>query len=287
MHGWRAGLTCCRPCAARPQGRQKKVRCKGQGRGKHLFGAGKPWNAIRAVTVQSQWRHHKAPRRPAGATRRRQAPPHGESKVAILLLSATLIAPPIVWRLRSAEGSSRLARVQPGVQTIFNRYTRYPTLVRGRKSLWKCADCLRCPSVLCRPPDAAQQRKHEPSKGEPLDPCNLQVHMASPELLEWCRRGGVQWAGIEAGFVAEGWRGVLATEDIPAGTCILRVPRRLLMSVESARRDPQLAAALAAVEPASSSSPLTSEQVNVTWPCAEACEDVGQRSAALSKFKAQ
>ena len=41
--------------------------------------------------------------------------------------------------------------------------------------------------------------------------------MASPQLLQWCQEGKVSWHGVEAGFVAEGWRGVLATQDIPPG----------------------------------------------------------------------
>jgi hypothetical protein len=41
--------------------------------------------------------------------------------------------------------------------------------------------------------------------------------MAAPELLQWCLAGGVSWNGVEAGYVAEGWRGVLATQDIPPG----------------------------------------------------------------------
>lgn len=41
--------------------------------------------------------------------------------------------------------------------------------------------------------------------------------MASEELLEWCSRHGVVWHGIQSGFVAEGWRGVLATQDLAAG----------------------------------------------------------------------
>lgn len=87
--------------------------------------------------------------------------------------------------------------------------------------------------------------------------------MASPELLDWCRRGGVQWDGIEAGYVGEGWRGVVATRDLAAGTCVLRVPQRLLMTASSARRDPQLSAALKAL-----GVQLTSEQVSAVLRCA-------------------
>ncbi|PRW59526.1 SET DOMAIN GROUP 40 [Chlorella sorokiniana] len=70
------------------------------------------------------------------------------------------------------------------------------------------------------------------------------LHMASPELLEWCERGGVRAHGVIATIVEEGGRGLVAVDDLEPGTCLLRVPRRLLMSVESARRDPQLVAAL-------------------------------------------
>lgn len=110
---------------------------------------------------------------------------------------------------------------------------------------------------------------------------------ALPKLLDFCRQGGVQWHGIEAGFVAEGWRGVLATQELlsgelvaaaqlatthrhcaaalltlpppPAGACVLRVPRRLLMTVESAARDPDFNAALQ--QCSSSGVRLSSEQV--------------------------
>ncbi len=47
----------------------------------------------------------------------------------------------------------------------------------------------------------------------------------------------------------------------PAGTCVLRVPRRLLLSVESARRDAELAAALQHCT--ASGVMLTSEQVGM------------------------
>jgi hypothetical protein len=46
---------------------------------------------------------------------------------------------------------------------------------------------------------------------------DIRFAMAAPELLEWCLAGGVSRHGLEAGYVAEGWRGVLATQDIPPG----------------------------------------------------------------------
>ena len=81
---------------------------------------------------------------------------------------------------------------------------------------------------------------------------------ASAELLAWCSAGGIQINGIEAALVAEGYRGVVATADLPPHSCVLRVPRYLLLSVESARRDAQLQAALKHC-----SSKLSSEQVGV------------------------
>lgn len=46
----------------------------------------------------------------------------------------------------------------------------------------------------------------------------------SPELLEWCRNGGVRFFGIEAGLVAEGWRGVLATQELTPGWALPLLP---------------------------------------------------------------
>ena len=68
--------------------------------------------------------------------------------------------------------------------------------------------------------------------------------MASLEFMIWCERSGVRFHGIDAAFVAEGWRGVVATRDIQDGDVILEVPDRLLMSGLSALRDPVLLAQL-------------------------------------------
>nr|ADX78230.1 CIA6 [Chlamydomonas reinhardtii] len=68
--------------------------------------------------------------------------------------------------------------------------------------------------------------------------------MADPELLAWCRKHGVEFGGIQAAYVDEGWRGVVATRDLAPGDTVLRVPGRLLMTTRSARADPALAAAL-------------------------------------------
>ncbi len=42
--------------------------------------------------------------------------------------------------------------------------------------------------------------------------------VVAPEFQEWCERHGVVWNGIKAAFVAEGWRGIVATRDLQPGT---------------------------------------------------------------------
>ncbi|KXZ46488.1 hypothetical protein GPECTOR_43g924 [Gonium pectorale] len=83
--------------------------------------------------------------------------------------------------------------------------------------------------------------------------------MADPQLTAWCERHGIVLNGIAAGFVEEGWRGIVATRDLQAGEVVLRVPERLLLTSRSARRDPQLSAALleAGAAAASGSTPPT------------------------------
>lgn len=64
--------------------------------------------------------------------------------------------------------------------------------------------------------------------------------MASDELMEWCREHGVIRHGIECALVEHGWRGVIATQDLEADTCVLRVPLRLLLTAQSAHQDRHL-----------------------------------------------
>ncbi|GLC41210.1 hypothetical protein PLESTB_001526700 [Pleodorina starrii] len=68
--------------------------------------------------------------------------------------------------------------------------------------------------------------------------------MADPELTSWCNRNGIEFNGIVAEYVSEGWRGIVATKDLQPGEVVLRVPERLLMTTRSAARDPQLAASM-------------------------------------------
>lgn len=35
----------------------------------------------------------------------------------------------------------------------------------------------------------------------------------SLEYRDWCAAGGIRLCGVDAGFVDEGWRGVVATEE--------------------------------------------------------------------------
>ena len=69
--------------------------------------------------------------------------------------------------------------------------------------------------------------------------------MASSEYLEWCRQVGIRAHGIEAAYVAHGWRGVVATQaGVEPGQTILEVPEDVLMSGRSALRDGPLSTAL-------------------------------------------
>eukprot|EP00803_Ostreobium_quekettii_P008543 evm.model.scf_2881.1 EVM.evm.TU.scf_2881.1 scf_2881:1985-3226(+) len=64
--------------------------------------------------------------------------------------------------------------------------------------------------------------------------------MATTTFLDWCQRHGIQRFGIVAAEVTEGERGLVATRQIHAGDLVLKVPGELLMSTQSARRDPDL-----------------------------------------------
>lgn len=44
----------------------------------------------------------------------------------------------------------------------------------------------------------------------------------SSVFLAWMQKHGVIVHGIEAAFVEEGWRGVAATHELPAGKCSVR-----------------------------------------------------------------
>jgi len=50
--------------------------------------------------------------------------------------------------------------------------------------------------------------------------------------------------GVEPALVAEGWRGVVATQHLAPGHVVMTIPEQLLMSVVSAQRDPQLSPVL-------------------------------------------
>jgi len=66
-----------------------------------------------------------------------------------------------------------------------------------------------------------------------------------PVLISWCEANGITFGPIKAGFVQQGWRGIIATEEIKLNQCILKVPSRLLLCCQSARRDAALTSAIA------------------------------------------
>lgn len=77
-----------------------------------------------------------------------------------------------------------------------------------------------------------------------------------PALLKFCNDNGTQIENIRAVFVKNGWRGVIATQNIDLNTCLLRVPRNILLSCESARLDAEIVAAMSTCPPLSSLSLL-------------------------------
>lgn len=99
------------------------------------------------------------------------------------------------------------------------------------------------------------------------------------DLLQWCLAHDVVVADIAAA-VAAGWRGVVATAHIQAGSCILRVPRALLMSNESARRDERLQQHLLGTN-------LTPVQVRWRGAAAAPARHRTTRSLALSSTRAR
>jgi len=72
-----------------------------------------------------------------------------------------------------------------------------------------------------------------------------------PALLKFCNDNGTKFENIRVVFVQNGWRGVIATQSIDANTCLLRVPRNILLSCESARRDAELISAMSTSPPLS------------------------------------
>jgi hypothetical protein len=77
-----------------------------------------------------------------------------------------------------------------------------------------------------------------------------------PAFFKFCIAHGLKFGDIRAVFVPSGWRGVIATQDIAANTCALRVPRNILLSCETASLDAELAAVMKTCPPLSSLSLL-------------------------------
>ena len=63
-------------------------------------------------------------------------------------------------------------------------------------------------------------------------------------FLSWCVSHGARVGPIHPTWVPLGWRGIVAKEDIPADTCILSVPKKLLLTCESALKDEALRSAI-------------------------------------------
>eukprot|EP00884_Botryococcus_braunii_P006545 jgi/Botrbrau1/15892/Bobra.40_1s0075.1 len=60
------------------------------------------------------------------------------------------------------------------------------------------------------------------------------VAVLGNEFASWLHEGGVQILKVSPAYLEEGWRGVVAEGDILPGEAILRVPKRLLISVPAA-----------------------------------------------------
>eukprot|EP00798_Chlamydomonas_sp_ICE-L_P000004 gene4-12810_t len=58
--------------------------------------------------------------------------------------------------------------------------------------------------------------------------------VASPGFTQWCADEGVCFHNITCGYVAEGWRGIVATAPIESGSVLLEVPQKLLLGRKSA-----------------------------------------------------
>lgn len=94
------------------------------------------------------------------------------------------------------------------------------------------------------------------------------------EFEAWAEASGVKLFKVEASAVAEGGRGVVASMDIAPGEILVSIPRALLMTEQSALRDPALARVLA---PPASFSPqqalimhllceMTKAEESAWWP---------------------
>lgn len=56
-------------------------------------------------------------------------------------------------------------------------------------------------------------------------------------LLQWVRDHGGVINDVTPSFVPQGWRGIIATRDIEPDECIVSIPLKLLICLESARQD--------------------------------------------------
>lgn len=79
--------------------------------------------------------------------------------------------------------------------------------------------------------------------------------MAEGSYLAWCRQHEISMLGVEPAYVAEGWRGVVATQELAPGHVVMKVPQQMLMSVLTANQDAALSTLLQQHQ-------LSSHQVN-------------------------
>lgn len=89
---------------------------------------------------------------------------------------------------------------------------------------------------------------------------------AVPQLISWLESRGGRLRDIEAGEVAQGGRGIVATRDIAPGACVLEVPFPCLMTCSSALACPTVSAVVNA-----GPHPLTPFQVGAWVEMGRSC----------------
>ena len=56
-------------------------------------------------------------------------------------------------------------------------------------------------------------------------------------FLEWCKEQGIEWGSIQVAAVAQGGRGIIASNDVAADQLVLSVPACALLSSCTAKAD--------------------------------------------------
>ncbi|KAL0036386.1 hypothetical protein WJX77_005489 [Trebouxia sp. C0004] len=104
----------------------------------------------------------------------------------------------------------------------------------------------------------------------------------SSEFDAWLQASGVVAYDIKAAFVAEGWRGIAAVKQLPAGALILQVPERVLMSTSSAARDAAFTAATQKYPDHGQALQAPYAQQNATATCQQAQQSWTEAKGLLS-----